>query len=222
MIDVRNLAVDVGRFQLRGIEFQVPRGAYAVLMGRTGSGKTTLLEALCGLKPVVRGTITLADRDVTKLAPAQRGIGLVPQDGALFRSMTVREHLEFALVLRRWPTVRRQQRVEELATQLGLTSLLHRRPRGLSGGETQRVALGRALSFQPAILCLDEPLSALDDESRQELMEVLKRVQQQTGVTALHITHNRQEADRLADVRLQLTDGRIQTVSPADTVIDKR
>jgi ABC-type sugar transport system ATPase subunit len=209
MIQVTSLTVTAGAFSLGNVSFAVPRGAYAVLMGRTGSGKTTLLEAICGLKSVRAGEISLGGRDVTSLKAAERGIGFVPQDGALFRSMTVREHLEFALYVRRWRRPAIARRVNELAQMVGLGPLLHRGVAGLSGGESQRVALGRALSFQPEILCLDEPLSALDDESRQEIIALLKKVQRDTGVTALHVTHNRQEAESLADLRLRLRDGTI-------------
>ncbi len=211
MIRLEQVSVQVGGFRLRDVSLSVPKGAYAVLMGRTGSGKTTLLEAICGLRPVTAGNIRLGGTDVTALPPAARGVGLVPQDGALFRHLTVRQHLEFALVIRRWPVERIRARVDELAGWLGLTPLLDRLPAGLSGGETQRVALGRALSFQPAILCLDEPLSALDDVTRAEVCSVLESVRARTGVTALHITHNLAEAERLADCLLLLNDGRIES-----------
>jgi molybdate/tungstate transport system ATP-binding protein len=214
MIELAGVGVVSGSFSLAEVSFRVPAGAYAVLMGRTGSGKTTILEAICGLKDVVGGKILLAGRDVTRLKPAEREIGLVPQDGALFRSMTVREHLEFALEIRGWSAADCKRRVDELAAMVGVESLLSRGVVGLSGGERQRVALGRALSFRPAILCLDEPLSALDDESRQEIIELLKRVQRETGVTTLHVTHNRSEAERLADVWLRLEDGAVRDASP--------
>ena len=129
-------------------------------MGKTGSGKTTLLEALCGFKRIVSGSIQLDGRDVTALSPADRGIGYVPQDLALFQTMTVRQHLAFAQKIRSCDRAAIDRRVAELAELLGLTRLLERRPAGLSGGESQRVALGRALSFYPRVLLLDEPLSA--------------------------------------------------------------
>ena len=210
MIAVEHLTVRVGGFVLEDIGFEVPAGRYAVLMGRTGSGKTTLLEALCGLKAVVRGRIRLHDRDVTDLPPAQRGIGYVPQDRALFQSMTVREHLAFALAIRQADRAVIQQRVEALSEVLRIGHLLDRRPPGLSGGEAQRVALGRALSVQPGILCLDEPLNALDDETRQDMCELLRQVQQSTGVTILHVTHNRDEAEQLAHCILRLRDGKVE------------
>jgi len=209
MIAVNHLTVRVGGFALADVGFEVPTGQYAVLMGRTGAGKTTLLEALCGLKPAVGGTIRLNGRDVTRLKPAERGIGYVPQDRALFQTMTVREHLAFALVIRKSNREIISQRVAELSRLLGIEPLLERRPQGLSGGEAQRVALGRALSAEPGILCLDEPLSALDDETKQGMYELLEKVQQSTGVTILHVTHNLEEADKLADRILLLRDGKV-------------
>jgi ABC-type sugar transport system ATPase subunit len=215
MISVEALAVRAGTFALADVAFSVPTGKYALLMGRTGSGKTTILETLCGLRRAEAGRISLDGRDVTRLKPAQRDIGYVPQDGALFQTMTVREHLEFALRVRRWRRAEIVQRVAELAELLGIGDLLARKPRGLSGGEAQRVALGRALSFRPRVLCLDEPLSALDDDTRHSMIDLLKKVQHETGVTALHVTHNRGEAEKLADCRLQLVEGRVELAGGA-------
>jgi len=210
MIAVEQLTVRVGAFALEDIAFEVPAGQYAVLMGRTGVGKTTLLEALCGLKPVTGGTIRLNGRHVTHLKPAERGIGYVPQDRALFQTMSVWEHLAFALVIQKVDRETTRQRVAELARLLGIEHLLERKPHGLSGGEAQRVALGRALSARPGILCLDEPLSALDDETRREMYDLMEKVQESTGVTILHVTHNLNEAEQLADRILLLRDGRIE------------
>jgi ABC-type sugar transport system ATPase subunit len=207
VIEVRQLSIAAGRFRLEEVSFEVPTGAYAVLMGRTGSGKTTILESICGLRRAMGGMIRLMNRDVTRLPPGARGIGYVPQDRALFQTMTVRENLAFALELRRWSRADIERRVKELAGLLGLRHLLERRPLGLSGGESQRVALGRALSFQPDVLCLDEPLSALDDETREEIYALLRSVREHTGVTALHVTHHLGEAERLADRVLLLRDG---------------
>lgn len=209
--------MEVGSFSLRDISFQVPAGSHTALMGRTGAGKTTLLEAVCGLRRVMAGSIRIGGEEVTHLPPGARGVGFVPQDGALFEHLTVRQHLSFALEVRHWSRDQIRERVEELASWLGLTRLLERYPPGLSGGEAQRVALGRALAFHPRILCLDEPLSALDDDTRSEVCDVLSEIRQRTGITFLHITHNRREADRLADRILFLRDGRIEssTTSPA-------
>jgi ABC-type sugar transport system ATPase subunit len=210
MISVAHLTVRVGGFAMNDLSFEVPTGKYAVLMGRTGAGKTTLLEALCGLRRAAQGTIRLNGQDVTQLVPGARGVGYVPQDRALFSTMTVREHLAFALEVRKAEPDVIAERVTELARLLGIEHLLLRRPRGLSGGEAQRVALGRALAAKPTILCLDEPLSALDEETRREMYQLLANVRQTTGVTILHVTHSREEAERLADQVLLLKDGRIE------------
>jgi ABC-type sugar transport system ATPase subunit len=210
MIAVDHLTVRVGAFALEDVGFDVPTGQYAVLMGRTGAGKTTLLEVLCGLKAVTRGTVRLNGRDVTRLKPAERGIGYVPQDRALFQTMTVREHLAFALTIRKADRQVIQQSVADLSRLLGIEHLLERRPSGLSGGEAQRVALGRALSARPGVLCLDEPLSALDDETRREMYELLEHVQRSTSVTILHVTHNREEAEQLADRIFLLRNGKVE------------
>ncbi len=210
MITLSNITVRSGDFALTEVSMELPAGLYGALMGRTGCGKTTLLEAIIGLKPVQNGTIHIGNRDVTHEKPAVRGIGYVPQDGALFSTMTVREHLAFALEIRRLQKKQIEMRVGELAEWLGIEPLLDRHPFGLSGGERQRVALGRALSFRPEILLLDEPLSAVDEETRDEMYELLRRVQRETGVTALHVTHNPEEARALADIVFVLRDGRVR------------
>jgi len=210
VIRLENVSVRAGRFELANICFEIPTGQCGVLMGRTGSGKTTLLEAICGLRTVAGGRIHFLDHDVTNLKPAERGIGYVPQDRALFQTMSVREHLAFALAIRNAARQTIEQRVAELSRLLGIEHLLDRKPQGLSGGEAQRVALGRALAARPGILCLDEPLSALDDETRGEMYELLEKVQQTTGVTTLHVTHNLNEAEQLADRILLLQNGKVE------------
>jgi ABC-type sugar transport system ATPase subunit len=209
MIRLESIAWRAGAFAIEKIAFTVPPGRYGVLMGPTGSGKTTLLEILCGLRRPSAGRVHLGERDVTDLAPGERGIGYVPQDGALFPTMTVRAQLGFALHLRRRPAAEIAQRVEELAAHLGIAPLLDRRPDGLSGGERQRVALGRALAARPQVLLLDEPLSALDEEMRDSLAALLQRIQRETAVTVLHVTHQRSEAARLADVLFHFAAGRV-------------
>jgi ABC-type sugar transport system ATPase subunit len=209
MIAVENLTVHAGAFRLEGASFTVGAGEYVALMGKTGSGKTTILEAICGLKPSRSGRILLLGRDVTRLKPADRGVGYVPQDAALFPTLNVRDHLAFALDLRGWDRDAITRRVGELSEMLGLRGLLERRPHGLSGGEAQRVALGRALSFRPRVLLLDEPLAALDDETKADMYALLRSVQRLTGVTTLHVTHSLAEAKALADRILLLTGGAV-------------
>ncbi len=210
MIRLENLAIVQGAFELRGLSFEVPAGVYAVLMGRTGCGKTSVLECIAGLRSPVAGSIVLHDRDVTRDPPGARGVGYLPQDAALFRTMTVYEHLAFALRLRHWSPAEIEARVTELARLLGIEHLMVRRPFGLSGGEAQRVALGRALSFRPRTLLLDEPLSSLDEETRGQMADLLKNVHQSESATVLHVTHSRDEAERLSDIRFRLEKGEVR------------
>lgn len=210
MIELQNVSVRAGQFHLADVNLSLNAGEYAVLMGRTGSGKTTLLEAICGLREVASGTILLEGRKVTVLPASLRGVGYVPQDRALFSTMSVWEHLAFALVIRRQPSFIIEARVRELSELLGIGHLLQRGVTRLSGGEAQRVALGRALSHHPPVLLLDEPLSALDDQTRTEMYRLLKTIQQRTGVTTLHVTHSLDEARALANRLFVLEDGRLE------------
>jgi ABC-type sugar transport system ATPase subunit len=210
MIRFDNIAWRAGAFELADISFTVPAACYAVLMGRTGCGKTSLMEILCGLRRSRSGRVFIGERDVTGLAPGERGIGYVPQDGALFPTMTVRENIGFAPRLRRRPNTEIQREVDGIAGRLGVAHLLERLPQNLSGGERQRVALGRALASDPKVLLLDEPLSALDEELRDELARLLKGIQRDLAITALHVTHHRQEAAQLADVMFRMDAGQVR------------
>lgn len=215
MIAIEDMSIESGDFRLSNVSLTVPAGQYGVLMGRTGSGKTTILECILGLRKTTSGTIMLASEDVTHVNPAMRGVGYVPQDRALFSGMTVRDHLAFALLIRRRPSAVIDERVRDLASSLEIEHLLDRTPHGLSGGEQQRVALGRALSFRPRVLCLDEPLSALDSDTRKQMCELLQDISRKEQVTTLHVTHNLDEARRLADCLFAVVDGKIE---PAEKV----
>ena len=209
MIRLEQIRMAQGAFELKDLTLDVPQGAYAVLMGASGSGKTTLLELLCGLRFPQSGKVIIGDRDMTHAVPAAREVGYVPQDGALFKTMTIRDQLAFALEIRRRPEDEIAARVREVAEMLDIAHLLDRFPAGLSGGERQRTALGRALSFRPKVLLLDEPLSALDDDTRERIMKLLGQVQQHTGVTTLHVTHNRQEAEALGTMGMKIENGAV-------------
>ena len=210
MIELRAVSIVAGEFSLTHINMEVKRGAYAVIMGKTGSGKTTILESVCGLREVTSGQIVIDGNDVTRLPPAERRTGFVPQDLALFPTMTVRQQLEFGPRRKGFTRARRCEKVDELSGLLGIGPLLDRRIAGLSGGEAQRVALGRALTFEPPVLLLDEPLSALDEWTRDEIYQVLREVRESTGVTTLHITHRRAEAQALGTQWFLLEDGRLR------------
>lgn len=209
MIRFDKISWAAGSFALEEVSFAVPAGSYAVLMGRSGSGKTSLLEILCGLRAPSSGSIWIGDNEITSLSPGERGIGYVPQDGALFPTMTVRENIGFALRIRGEPAAATKATVLSLAERLGIGGVLDRRPQNLSGGERQRVALGRALASKPRVLVLDEPLSALDEELREGLARLLKDIQRDLKLTTLHVTHHRQEAAQLADNVLRLENGAV-------------
>ena len=203
MISVEGLTIHQGQLVLDRITFDIAQGTYAVLMGPSGCGKTTVIEAICGLRPIKSGRIMVGGVDVSDASPGNRGIGYVPQDGALFATMSVRRHLSFALRLRGWKRKEIEDRVGYLAQQLKIKALLDRHPYGLSGGEIQRVAIGRALSFFPKVLVLDEPLSSMDEKTQDEFIWLLQELHRTTRVTVLHITHHSREATQLGTVHFR-------------------
>ena len=212
MITLDNISITAGAFQLDHVSLKVPHRHYGILMGATGTGKTTLLEAIAGLIPITNGSIIFGTRDVTSLKPAERNIGYVPQDSALFSKMNVRDHLAFSLVARGAAPAVIKERIDELSSMLGLREHLHRGIRHLSGGEKQRVALGRALASHPATLLLDEPLSALDEKTRNQMYQLLRNVQKNIPVTILHVTHHVTDARCLADTLLHLSPTGIEEI----------
>jgi len=212
MIELQNVSWKVDEFSLTGVNCRVSEGDYAVLMGSTGCGKTTVIEIICGLRKPAGGKVIVAGEDVTRALPGDRQIGYVPQDGALFPTMTVSEQIGFGLEVRREKKNRIREVVSRLAGELGIEHLLERKVHGLSGGERQRVALGRALAVEPRVLLLDEPISALDEDMRADMMALLKRIQQEHAITVLHVTHSSREAEQLADCVLRMEDGSITTL----------
>ena len=210
MIKLENIRVSQGSFQLEDLNLEIPESTYAALMGRSGCGKTTVMEIICGLRPILSGQIYLGNLKVTLMKPAERGVGYVPQDRALFPTMRVRHQLAFSLQLRKQPVEIISDRVKELASWLEIEHLLDRMPEGLSGGEAQRVALGRAMACRPRVLCLDEPLSALDEALHEEMCALLQRIHKETKITILHVTHSKTEARRLANQLWLFKDGSVQ------------
>lgn len=197
---------------LDGASFAIPAATYAMLMGRTGAGKTTLLEVLCGLRRPSAGRVLIGGEDVTTAAPGDRGIGYVPQDGAMFPTLTVREQIGFGLRMRRVARARIEATVREVAERVGVSHLLDRLPPGLSGGECKRVALARTLAIRPAVLLLDEPLASVDEDTQGDLIDVLRQIHGEQRITVLHVTHSRREADGLGNLQLRLEQGRVVTV----------
>ncbi|MFG2088492.1 MULTISPECIES: ABC transporter ATP-binding protein [unclassified Spirillospora] len=197
---------------LDALDLDVADGEFFALLGPSGCGKTTLLRTVAGLETATGGTIGLGRRDVTRLAPGRRDVGMVFQDYALFPHMTVLDNIAYPLRIKRRPRAFRNRDASEAARQLGLEGLERRRPGELSGGQQQRVALARALLAGPEILLLDEPLSNLDARLRLEARTFLKRFQFRLGVTTVFVTHDQAEALALADRIAVMEDGRIRQI----------
>jgi molybdopterin-binding protein len=200
MIRVESLSVQVGEFSLDNVSFEVPPGAYGVVIGPAGAGKTTLLEAIAGLIPLASGVVKLRGADVTRVAPERRGVGIVYQHAYLFPHLTVRENVRYGA-----PTVI----ADEMTERFGLHLVGGRNVSALSGGERQLVALARTLARQPDILLLDEPFSALDPRSRAAVRREVRTIYFERRCTVLHVTHDFAEAGLVGDVAILLDKGRL-------------
>jgi sulfate/thiosulfate transport system ATP-binding protein len=181
------------------VSLDIGDGEFFVLLGPSGSGKSTLLRAIAGLAGVDHGRIALHGRDVTHVSPRDRGVGLVFQNYALFRHMTVAENIEFALRVRRMRASERRQRRQEMLRLVALEGMDNRLPAQLSGGQQQRVAVARAIAHKPEVLLLDEPFGALDAKIREELRRTIRQVQRELGITTVLVTHDQEEAFAMAD-----------------------
>ena len=181
------------------VSVEIGEGEFFVLLGPSGSGKSTLLRAIAGLTGVSHGRIALHGRDVTHTSARERGVGLVFQNYALFRHMTVADNIEFALRVRRMKRADRLARRKELLRLVSLEGMDERLPAQLSGGQQQRVAVARALAHKPEVLLLDEPFGALDAKIREELRRTIRQVQRELGITTVLVTHDQEEAFALAD-----------------------
>src|SRR3954463_6190327 len=181
------------------VSIDVGEGEFFVLLGPSGSGKSTLLRAIAGLTGIDHGRISLHGRDVTHVRARDRGVGLVFQNYALFRHMTVADNIEFALRVRRMKKADRLARRKELLRLVALEGMDERLPAQLSGGQQQRVAVARALAHKPEVLLLDEPFGALDAKIREELRRTIRQVQRELGITTVLVTHDQEEAFALAD-----------------------
>jgi molybdate/tungstate transport system ATP-binding protein len=209
MITVSDVNIKLGQFHLRDIELTIKEHEFFILMGPTGAGKTVLLEAIAGLVPVTSGAISIGGRDVTRLPPEKRRVGIVYQDYCLFPHLTVQENIIFGV---RYHIIDKNQineRFTRLVELLNLSHLVRRLPINLSGGENQRVALARALMVAPEILLLDEPLSALDPRFREEIRHGLKELHANSNITFLMVTHDFAEALSLADRAAVMNEGQI-------------
>lgn len=208
---------------VRDLDFTIADGEFIVLLGPTGAGKTTTLRLVAGLEKADAGSISIGERDVTELEPAARDVALVFQQYSLYPHLTVFDNLAFPLraPVRKMPAAEIKERVHEVATLLHIENKLNNRATQLSGGEMQRVAIGRALVRKPQIYLMDEPLSSLDAKLRAELRLELKRIQHELGATLLYVTHDQVEAMTMADRVGVINEGElIQIGSPREIYED--
>jgi sn-glycerol 3-phosphate transport system ATP-binding protein len=201
---------------VENVSFAAPSGHLVALLGPSGCGKSTTLRLIAGLETASAGTIAIADRDVTALPPAKRGVSMVFQSYALFPHLSVAENILFGLKVRSVTKPERDTRLKRAAEILGLEALLDRKPSQLSGGQQQRVALGRAIVAQTPVCLMDEPLSNLDAQLRVEMRREIRSLQQRLGMTMLYVTHDQVEAMTMADQVVLMRNGRVeQDAAPA-------
>jgi len=218
VIQVKNLYVDLGDFLLQDISLNVDEGEYFIILGPTGAGKTVLLESIAGLYPIRSGEIWLRGKEITRLEPEKRGISIVYQDHALFPHLSVKDNIAFGLRLRKQTKQETEANLDWIAELLGISYLLNRKPDTLSGGERQKVSLARALSIKPQVLLLDEPLSALDPETREGVQQELRQIHNQLKVTIIHVTHDFEEAIALGDRIAVLGEGCIKQIGTPEQI----
>jgi ABC-type sugar transport system ATPase subunit len=206
---------------VRGLSLDVADGEFMVLVGPSGSGKTTALRMLAGLESVTRGEVWIGDRVVNRIAPRERDIAMVFQDFALYPQMTVFDNLAFGLRRRKVPKAEIASRVEAAAALLDVTPLLDRRPAQLSGGQAQRVALGRALVREPQVFLMDEPLSNLDAKLRTQTRGEIKRLQHEVRTTTVYVTHDQVEAMTMGDRIAVMNDGVLEQVGTPEELYER-
>ena len=227
MLRIESLSITLGEFSLQDVSLEVKPNEYFIILGQTGAGKTILLETIAGIYAPDTGRIFLNDREITALEPRERKIGMVYQDYMLFPHLTVEDNIAFGLHQRKIPSDEMRTLVDEMCTLLEIGHLAKRYPGTLSGGEQQRVALARALVLRPAVLLLDEPMSALDRRTRERMRRELSRIRRLTGTTIIQITHHFDDVFALADRIAIMRAGRIVQVGdtaevflhPADTFV---
>ncbi|MGI8305941.1 ABC transporter ATP-binding protein [Saccharopolyspora hattusasensis] len=208
---------------LHDVSLDVRPGEFLTLLGPSGSGKSSILHILAGLVEPTEGSILLDGEDITSRPPQRRDISLVFQNYALFPHMTAQENIRFPLQMRKSGQAETAARVEEILELVQLTSLRSRRPEQLSGGQQQRVAVGRAIAATPRVLLLDEPLGALDRKLRQQLGRQIRSVQRETGITAIYVTHDQEEAFTMSDRIVVMDQGSVRQVgTPEEIYLEPR
>jgi spermidine/putrescine transport system ATP-binding protein len=226
MLDIRDLTKRFGKGDstvtaLQKVNFSIAEGEFFTLLGPSGCGKTTLLRLIAGFEPPSGGALVLDGKDIAQMPPNQRPVNTVFQNYALFPHMSVAENVGFALSAKGAPKAEIARTVSAMLDLVQMSHLAHRKSGELSGGQQQRVALARALAPKPRILLLDEPLSALDMKLRKEMQVELKRLQQETGLTFIFVTHDQEEALTMSDRIAVMSGGRIQQIATPRVLYDQ-
>lgn len=215
-----SLSYDGSREILHRLNFTIPEGTLVSILGPSGCGKSTTLMMISGLLAPTSGHIFFGDEDVTKQDALQRKVGMVFQNYALYPHLNVLDNIMFPLKMAKVPKAERREKAIKLAKLVHVDDQLDKKPGSLSGGQQQRVAIARALAKEPSLLLLDEPLSNLDARLRIEMRQEIRRIQQETGVTTIFVTHDQDEALHISDHIMVLNSGKIQQFSSAETLYD--
>jgi sn-glycerol 3-phosphate transport system ATP-binding protein len=203
---------------IEGLDLKIEDGKFTVLVGPSGCGKTTLLRMIAGLDPHTSGSVLINGKDVTRIAPGQRGVAMVFQNYAIYPTMSVRENIEFGLKNNKVAKEERTRLVEGISSTVGLSDYLDRKPSTLSGGQRQRVALARAMVKKPSVFLMDEPLSNLDAKLRVQMRIELIEMHKKLGTTFVYVTHDQVEAMSMADTIVLMNRGRIQQEAPPEVI----
>jgi spermidine/putrescine ABC transporter ATP-binding subunit len=221
-VEVRSLAKHFGSVKaVDDVSFSADPGSFLTLLGPSGSGKTTTLNIIAGFESPTAGEVLLGSDPITSIPTYKRNIGMVFQNYALFPHMTVAKNIAYPLQMRRMNKTRIDQYVTEALQMVQLEGLDDRYPKQLSGGQQQRVAIARALVFNPPLLLMDEPLGALDKKLREQMQIEIKRIQNQTGITVIYVTHDQEEALVMSDQIIILDSGRLQQVGSPKEIYDR-
>ena len=218
MLALEKIKKRIGTFEIKGISFNVDDGEILSLIGPSGAGKSTIIKIITGIVKA-DGKILLNGKDITKLSPEKRNIGYIPQSTGLFPHLSVKENIEFPLKRRKFRKNKIEEMIETFSDEFGIKNLLLRKPETLSGGERQKVALVRALVYKPELLLMDEPLSSIDAQKKEDYIKLIKKIRGKYGISIIYVTHNFDEAITLSEKLVVIKNGeKIREGTPKELI----